>query len=66
MRSTNYRLPESLIDRLKRESKRSGLSMSEIVRHAIIDFLDNRKHIRIREERLEYNAKETSSEEPGV
>lgn len=43
MRLTNQMMPEQMIKAIKAESKRTGLSISEIVRRAVDKYLEARK-----------------------
>ena len=54
MKRCNFYLPNSLVAKLKAEAKESELSMSELLRSAILYFL-RRKKIRERETPIERN-----------
>jgi len=43
MKRTNFFLPEQLIERLKARSESTGLSVAEIVRRAIDEYLSRQK-----------------------
>lgn len=43
MKRVNYYLPENQIKRLVELSKRTGLSMSELIRRALDEFFERRK-----------------------
>jgi predicted DNA-binding protein len=44
MKLSAYRLPESVIDRLEAESRRTGATKAEIVRRAINAYLERQEH----------------------
>ena len=43
MRNFNFKIPDPLDARLKAESERSGMMLSEIVRRAIDEYLERRE-----------------------
>jgi predicted DNA-binding protein len=42
MKRVNYHLPEQVIEKLKAEAKRTGLTVAEIIRRAIDTYLEKR------------------------
>jgi predicted DNA-binding protein len=43
MKRVNYHLPEQVIEKLKAEAKRTGLTVAEIIRRAIDAYLEKQK-----------------------